>query len=226
MKPAPPLSERRTPAAADGHRRWRGRAHRSRSVESDLRSLAASLWLTASLLVIAPARAGDGAPAVPDDAVRVERAGPGFSVDLVMHAPVAPSLAWAVLTDFAHMADFVPNLTRSEILESRDNLIKVGQKGTARYGFFSTDFESVRDIRLTPPNEIRAHGIGGNIKRLESVMQLEAEPGGTRLHYHAEVVPGFWFPPMIGPALVRHETAEQFSAIIREMMWRQARSTP
>lgn len=56
-------------------------------------------------------------------------------------------------------------------------------------------------------------------------MQLEAEPGGTRLHYHAEVVPGFWFPPMIGPALVRHETAEQFSAIIREMMRRQARSS-
>lgn len=172
-----------------------------------------------------PAGAGDGTPAVPDDAVRVERAGPSFSVDLVMHAPVAPSLAWAVLTDFAHMADFVPNLTRSEILESRDNLIKVGQKGTARYGFFSTDFESVRDIRLAPPNEIRAHGIGGNIKRLESVMQLEAEPGGTRLHYHAEVVPGFWFPPMIGPALVRHETAEQFSAIIGEMVRRQARSS-
>jgi len=177
-------------------------------------------------VAIAPALAGDGPPAVPDDAVRVERAGPSFSVDLVMHAPVAPPLAWAVLTDFAHMADFVPNLTRSEILESRDNLIKVGQKGTARYGFFSTDFESVRDIRLAPPNEIRAHGIGANIKRLESVMQLEAEPGGTRLHYHAEVVPGFWFPPMIGPALVRHETAEQFSAIIREMMRRQARSTP
>jgi len=192
-----------------------------------LRSLAARLvWLAVSLLPAHSIAAGDSLPAVPDDAVRVERAGPSFTVDVVMHAPVAPPLAWAVLTDFAHMADFVPNLARSEILESRDNLVKVGQKGTARYGFFSTDFESVREMRLTPIREIRAHGIGGNLKRLESVMQLEAEPGGTRLLYHAEVVPGFWFPPMIGPALVRHETAEQFSAVIQEMTRRQARSAP
>jgi len=192
-----------------------------------LRSLAARLvWLAVSLLPAHSIAAGDSLPAVPDDAVRVERAGPSFTVDVVMHAPVAPPLAWAVLTDFAHMADFVPNLARSEILESRDNLVKVGQKGTARYGFFSTDFESVREMRLTPIREIRAHGIGGNLKRLESVMQLEAEPGGTRLLYHAEVVPGFWFPPMIGPALVRHETAEQFSAVIREMTRRQALGSP
>jgi len=192
-----------------------------------LRSLSARLvWLAVSLLPAHSIAAGVSLPAVPDDAVRVERAGPSFTVDVVMHAPVAPPLAWAVLTDFAHMADFVPNLARSEILESRDNLVKVGQKGTARYGFFSTDFESVREMRLTPIREIRAHGIGGNLKRLESVMQLEAEPGGTRLLYHAEVVPGFWFPPMIGPALVRHETAEQFSAVIREMTRRQALGSP
>jgi hypothetical protein len=51
-------------------------------------------------------------------------------------------------------------------------------------------------------------------------MQLEPEAGGTRLQYHAEVQPEFWMPPLIGPAIVRHETAEQFSAIIDEMIRR------
>ena len=90
-----------------------------------------------------------------------------------------------------------------------------------RYGLFSSKFESIREIRLSPLREIRAHGVGGNIGRMESVMQLQAEGARTRLTYHAEVLPGFWFPPLIGPTLVRHQTAEQFSAMLREMARRQ-----
>lgn len=164
--------------------------------------------------------AADGPPLVADTDVRVERTGANFTVDLTMHAPVEPALAWTVLTDFEHMADFVPNLTSSQVTERSETLLKVAQKGVARYGIFSTHFESLREIHLTPLREIRAHGVGGNIQRMESLMQLEADGAGTRLTYHAEVLPGFWFPPLIGPALVRHETAEQFSAMLHEMVRR------
>ena len=142
-------------------------------------------------------------------------------MDLTIYAPVAPSLAWAVLTDFEHMSEFVPNLTSSQVSERSDSGLKVTQKGVARYGLFSSNFESVREISLSALREIRAHNVGGNIQRMESLMQLQAEGAGTRLTYHAEVLPGFWFPPLIGPALVRHETAEQFSAMLREMVRRQ-----
>ena len=97
---------------------------------------------------------------------------------------------------------------------------KVSQKGVARYGIFSASFESVREIRLVPQREIRARNVSGNLKHMESVMQLVAEEGGTRLHYHAEVQPDFWFPPLVGPSLVQHETAEQFSAMIQETVRR------
>ena len=50
---------------------------------------------------------------------------------------------------------------------------------------------------------------------------VASERRGTRLSYHAEVVPAFWFPPLIGPSVVRRETAEQFSAMTREMQRRQ-----
>jgi carbon monoxide dehydrogenase subunit G len=141
-------------------------------------------------------------------------------VDVTVHVPVNAARAWAVLTDFEHMADFVPNLTSSQVTERSDTLVKVSQKGVAKYGFFSAPFESIREIHLTPRREIRAHGVGGNLRRMESVMQLEPDGSGTRLIYHAEVRPGFWFPPLIGPSLVQHETAEQFSAMLREMVQR------
>lgn len=179
----------------------------------------------ASLLPM-PIMASD-APAVAETAVHVERtANGGFAVDLLMLARVPPSMAWAVLTDFEHMARFVPNLTRSQVLSSQGNLLQVSQKGVARYGPFSTEFESIRDIELIPKREIRAHGRSGNVRQMESLMQLEATDDGTRLRYHAEVLPGFWFPPWVGTALVRHETAEQFSAVINEMQRRQAAIAP
>ena len=181
-------------------------------------------WLTALAALLCPvqvAMTADGQPVVADSDVRVERSGGNFTVDLTMFAPVAPSLAWAVLTDFEHMGEFVPNLTSSQVIERSDTVLKVHQKGVARYGLFSSNYESTREIRLNPPREIRAHGVGGNVERMESLMQLQAEGSGTRMTYHAEVLPGFWFPPLIGPALVRHQTAEQFSAMLKEMTRRQ-----
>lgn len=178
------------------------------------------LVVAAALLQPQGVMAAEGSPVVADSDVRVGRSGASFSVDLVMHAPVPPPQAWAVLTDFEHMADFIPNLKSSQVVERKEMALQVSQKGVARYGIFSADFESLREIRLTPQHEIRAHGLGGNVRRMESVMQLEAETGGTRLQYHAEVQPDFWFPPLIGPALVQRQTAEQFSAMIQEMLRR------
>jgi len=174
----------------------------------------------AALLLAHPAIAGDNDPAVRKNDVRVERVADSFTVDVVMHAPVAPALAWAVLIDFERMAEFIPNLTHSQILERGEGTLRVRQKGTARYGPFSSNFDSIREIQLTPQREIRAHGVGGNIKRMDSLMRLEAEGDGTRLEYHAEVLPDFWLPPLFGPSFVRHETAEQFSAMINEMLRR------
>ncbi|WP_394787113.1 SRPBCC family protein [Rhodoferax sp.] len=181
-----------------------------------LLALAGLLGSGAALATDAPAPA-----LVADSDVKVERSNGAFTVDLTVHAPVAPERAWAVLTDFEHMADFVPNLNSSQVSERSDSMLKVTQKGVAHYGIFSSHFESTREIHLAPPHEIRAHGVGGNIQRMESRMQLEAEGSGTRLTYHAEVLPGFWLPPLIGPSLVQHETAGQFSAMLQEMLRRQ-----
>jgi carbon monoxide dehydrogenase subunit G len=149
--------------------------------------------------------------------VHVSRNGDSFTVDLVMHASVPPAQAFEVLTDFDHMASFVPNLRASQVLSRQGAVLKVSQQGVAQFGPVSRSFESVREVRLIPPSEIRVHGLSGSVKRMDSLMQLQPEPGGTRLQYHAEVDPGSWMPPLVGPALVQHETAEQFSAMLDEM---------
>lgn len=176
---------------------------------------ATALWAAAPF-----ALAADPPQAVAEEDVQVQRSGQGFTVDLSFYAPVPPAQAWAVLTDFEHMPEFLPNLTSSHVNKLSDIELKVSQTGVAKYGVFSANFESIREITLTPETEIHAHGVGGNLQHLESVMQLHPEGNGTKLIYHVEALAGFWFPPLIGPSLVRHDTAAQFSAMVREMLRR------
>jgi len=88
-------------------------------------------------LALPSVRAADVQVWVQDNDVRIQRVGDRFLVELEFVAPVPLALAWAVLTDFARMRDFVPNLTSSEVLERNENLLRVVQKGVARYGPFS-----------------------------------------------------------------------------------------
>src|SRR5437868_3453940 len=100
-----------------------------------LRKLFFILWaLVALFCPVQAALSAEGQPLVPDADVKVQRSGGSFTVDTIMFTPVPPALAWAVLTDFEHMGGFVPNLTSSQVLERSDALLKVAQKGVARFG--------------------------------------------------------------------------------------------
>lgn len=158
---------------------------------------------------------------LPPGAVRVQRQGDRFSVEADLHAPVASATAWAVLVDFEHMPSYQPELRSSTVTERQGQHLVVRQTGVMRYGPFSSDVESVRELQLQPPRLIRAHGIGGQLKQMDSVTTVDAEPGGTHLNYRAQVEPGFWFPPLVGPAMVQEQTARQFSALVREMLRRE-----
>lgn len=172
------------------------------------------------LLPLWPADQVHAQTSISDKEVHVLRSGEGFVIDVDMHPPVPPHKAWEVLTDYEHMSRFVPNLSSSQVLEHDGNHLKIKQAGSAHYGPFSMAFESVREVQLKPPHQIVVHGVGGSVKTMESTLDLEPEPGGTRLRYHAEVVPQDPLPPLLGPAAVRQQTAEQFSAMIEEMLKR------
>lgn len=160
----------------------------------------------------------------PDD-VRVTRSGDTFRIEIDMTTAVPPASAWRVLTDFDGMASFIPNVERSRVVDRNGNRLRVEQQGRAWFGPFSMSFGSTRDIELMPIQEIRARQISGTAKGMSSTMKLMPAGSGTRLEYRAELVPdGSILPAMVGAAAIRHETAEQFSAILREMLRRDGRS--
>jgi carbon monoxide dehydrogenase subunit G len=152
-----------------------------------------------------------------DIAVEVRRDGDAVTVDASFLAPVPVPVAWEVLTDFDRMARFVPNIQSSRTISAPGEPLVVAQKGYARYGIFSYSFETVRTVDLVPREAIHTRMISGNMRKFDALMRLSEEGGQTRLRYHADAVAESWLPPLLGPAFIRHETREQFAAVVAEM---------
>src|SRR5208282_1845035 len=108
--------------------------------------------MLAAMLILAsnPGRAADS----PIRTVDVTYDGETYVLNAVMFAPVAQSVAWDVLTDFDHMAQWVPNVSESKVVKREDNSVTIEQHGVAKYGAVSFPYVTERKIELKPPGTI------------------------------------------------------------------------
>jgi len=162
------------------------------------------------------------APAVDYDDVAVEQREGVYHGNFSLQIAVPPAVALEVLTDFEHMAEFVPNLSASHVISRAGNVYRIAQQGKAHFGPFGFAFESERQIEVLPDGRILSKALSGSTKYMRSEMRLQASGGGTRLDYRIEMIPDRWAPALFGVGFLRHELAEQFSALVNEMQRRQA----
>jgi ribosome-associated toxin RatA of RatAB toxin-antitoxin module len=157
--------------------------------------------------------------------VSVVRDKGGYACDVVLYAPVPVGLAFDVLSDVDHMVDWVPNLRQSRVLRREGNVAIIEQVGLAQFGFLSFTFTTERRLELERPVSIRATQIRGDARRYNSFLRFEPDGAGTRIQYHAEFEPGILAGLVLDAEFFEHEIREQFTAMIREMVRRQASAT-
>ena len=179
--------------------------------------VASSLCLLSTSLVASPPQ-----PTLAEEDVETVFDNGTYRGNFRFHVPVPLKTAWEVLTDFDRMADFVPNVESSRFLTREGNSALVAQRGKLDFGPFTIRYESERRIEMRAAEGlILARAVGGTTKYMQSEMRLLADARGTELNYRVEMIPDRWIPSSIGVGFMRHELAEQFSAIAREMVRRQ-----
>lgn len=152
-----------------------------------------------------------------DSTVTAWRADGALHVEASFHIDVPPAVAWRVMTDYDHMATYVPRLKESRIVSVDPERMLVAQKGTATFAGFSHDWEVEREVRLQPESLIASRALRGNVKRMEMETRFTPEGPGVRIQYRALTVPDFWIPPLIGPSLMKGQVTDQFMALATEM---------
>jgi hypothetical protein len=170
-------------------------------------------------ILIEPAAFGD-ARHDQDLSIDVQKNHGMLVVDVNMFVGASPSETWSVLTDYDHMAQFLPNMRSSKVIDKADGKIKLDQIGSVSYGFLSIPYEVVREIELKPDTEILSHAVSGSLKMEFATTRLQADESGARIFYHSESVPDVWVPPGIGPAFVKDEVHAQFEGLRSEIMRR------
>jgi hypothetical protein len=177
-------------------------------------------WLMLlTLLCTFPTGASEGPPME----VTVQVEGNHALVDGRLVLPVSRQQAWAVMTDFDHMARFLSNMRESRVLSVDGNTLTTFQRGLAKFGLVSFSFELTREIKLTPLEKIQTHLISGStMKKLDSITTLQEENGQLWLVYHSDSIISTWMPALVAKPFIEHETREQFGQMREEMIRRKS----
>jgi ribosome-associated toxin RatA of RatAB toxin-antitoxin module len=105
---------------------------------------------------------------------------------------------WKVLTDYEALADFIPNLTKSRLLEHPSGGTRLEQIGSQRLLRFNFCARVVLDLEEHEPKEIKFQLAEGDFKDFSGSWHLEpyflGQCMGTNLQYIVKVWPKLTMP--------------------------------
>ncbi|MCS6787556.1 MAG: SRPBCC family protein [Thiobacillaceae bacterium] len=157
--------------------------------------------------------------------VQVERslAFGSITVRAFVDVPVDARLAWSVLTDYDHLAEFVPDMHYSRRVSRPGEPVRVHQKGEKSWLILDTPFEVVLLMQETPYSRIHFRQLSGTLKDMYGEWRLLPLPGGVRITYVARLEPGLLSPRVPGDGfLIEADIQRMLEAIGREMLRRGA----
>ena len=151
--------------------------------------------------------------------VSAESRGTAVAIDAraTIHAPHA--LIWSTLTDYGHLAEFVPGMQSSKITERRGATAIVEQRGEAGFLIFSYGIDVVVASTEYYPDTIEIRVLKGNLKRLEGRYQVERgeKEGSWTVSWAGLIEPSLMLPQFLGVRLIRGSLVEQFRGMIDEI---------
>jgi ribosome-associated toxin RatA of RatAB toxin-antitoxin module len=166
----------------------------------------------------APASAQPGAPRFELNVERVAGAEDDKVYQITSSGTVAatPAVVWRILTDYNHLADYLPNLKSTRVVSRNGDTVIVEQLGTARFLFFSQTIRLVVQVQERAPDQIDISLVDGDMKVYRASWKLSPLAGatGTRVVYHANIVPKFDVPGAIGTSVVRKDIARMMAAVL------------
>jgi hypothetical protein len=178
---------------------------------------AVTAWLVAALCLAGPAQAADG--------LKVEAVRSGTAVAVSARAGIHASheVIWATLTDYEHLADFVPGIRRSHVIARRGPAAIVEQEGEAGLLFVKVPVHVIVESAEAPPLRISIRVLRGNLRQLVGRYELERGRGEDDyiLRWQGIIEPDVPLPAFIAVPLMRASIEEQFAGMVREIERRQ-----
>lgn len=159
----------------------------------------------------------------------VEAARSGDAIKVSVRATVKAPLAliWSTLTDYDHLAQFIPSMKKSRLVERLGNVAVIEQSGYAHLWFFHFPIDVTVEVTEHPSFAIQVRLLKGNLKRLEG--HYEIEKIGEDLYvlrWSGTIEPGIAVPSFLATDMMRKNISEQFLGMVNEIERRAAITVP
>jgi carbon monoxide dehydrogenase subunit G len=176
------------------------------------------------VILIAACAAATGLPPAAAQEISIEAGREGDFITFTASAElkVERRTAWEVLSDYDHLADFIPDMKSSRVVLRTSDGAMVEQKGEFSFLFFHQPVDVVLAVYEEPQRRIVARAVAGNLRDMEGRYELLASGQGVRLSYSGRFTPDFYLPPLIGMPIVRNVMAKRFRAMVAEILRRDA----
>lgn len=140
-----------------------------------------------------------------------------------IHIPFSLEQVWRVLTDYDHLADFVPNLATSQRMPHPSGGIRLEQIGTQCFLNVKVCARVVLDMVEAFPHELGFAMVEGDFRKFEGAWRLEAAEvegvPGTRLSYDLTLLPPRAMPIGLIERHIRRDLLQNLNAIYERTAW-------
>jgi Polyketide cyclase / dehydrase and lipid transport. len=149
----------------------------------------------------------------------------GIAVTTRAQIDATQAVIWQTLTDYDHLAQFIPGMTTSRTVTRCGNTAVVAQTGDAGSGLFSYPIDIVVQADEHPSTDITVRLLSGNLRTYQGGYHLEPVAGATDsfiLTWSGIIEPDIALPGFITGWALRQAVEGEFRAMLAEIERRQA----
>jgi len=158
--------------------------------------------------------------------VSMKESGHGtYGVEGHFFVEASTSIAWAVLTDYDHIADFVSSMEQSRIKSRTGAVLLVEQKAKGEFFLFSRSVYVLLEIQEKPQESIQFEDTSHkDFDRYTGSWKLEATKEGVLVVYNLNVKSNFAVPGFVKRRVVKRSALELLEQVRSEIVKRSGRN--
>lgn len=146
-----------------------------------------------------------------------KREGRQRQLSATIHIPAPHEQVWSIITDYNHLADFIPNLAKSQQIPHPQGGIRLEQVGSQSFLKFKFCARVVLDMIEHAPTQLDFRMVEGDFKEFYGSWTLQPHTmnggWGTQLHYRAIILPPRTMPVSMIERCLSHSLTLNLQAI-------------
>lgn len=150
-------------------------------------------------------------------AVNFQQQGTHLLVSGELTVPVSPATAWAVLTDYERVPEFVPGMRVSRVLEQSGNTRVVEQQGEMQANNMRMLFMGTLRITEEPTSRLSVQFLSGTFRNMQGQWTLQGKRAPVTLAYQLDFDAGTPYPSPVMVGMLQQQVVHWVTSLAAEM---------